>query len=266
MDAVFEAARLRGSPSDIFFANTFYRKEDGIMQPGKDLACDIGYVPQTTFDYIQAEKELANLRKSVIDESMPFEIRLMKHSKSRWGGGRYWDAFLLGTLRNPVACPELAEAAEHDLRSDMRARCMESMMWIGRGAYDYADKTGRMLHSDKDPYVWYYAAKALGKMGNPAGIGYLCDKLEDLAPVVNMVELDEPSDDHARRYNEYACMTLSEALASLVTLDEKLGRGFVSSLLVKAEEGYGLLRHYVKRAVSLKNGFSLFWQNDFIIL
>lgn len=130
-------------------------------------------------EYSKAQKEAHLLRKAIVDPKLPSESALVGGNDILFGGGRCYDAILLGKIKYIEALPELVEVAGHDLEKSMRYIALESITNIGKAAKIYAPQIARILHLDKSILVRKTAAETLGKLDDSSVIPTIRAELEE---------------------------------------------------------------------------------------
>jgi HEAT repeat protein len=245
--------RIEEDSGEIKRGNVFYGKENLIYRPVRGYPGRIWAVSNNSYDYAQAEKEAELLRKRILDEDTPlnFSLGLEKPGHCYIDGGRISDAMLLGMIRYSEACPELLEAASHDLDEYMRDECVKALGEMEAEAFKCAEGICEILMKD-NLYVKRTASKALGKIGNSVAIASLRNVVDDMMPVIREYErevyVNGKSDLRSELYD--ACHTLENAIVSIFALDPLQGRETLAEGLKDASPS---VRHHSKNAAFWKN-------------
>jgi hypothetical protein len=225
MDYIERIAQLSGRMGQELISFQYYAKEGFLYQQVHD-ELDAGFCARKI---IPIKDEFHNLRKSILDERIPLKGICLG---SEYSAGREHNAFLLGMLADPRACPELMEAGSHDLAGSMRAECMDAFWRIGRHAWNYAGGISEVLRNDKDTYVQYKAAMALAKTGNPGVACAVYDAIDGLADRIRHEGEEIPPIKHGKDHFDYLRMALRESLITLLKLNKELGKKAAYELLL----------------------------------
>jgi HEAT repeat protein len=222
----------------------------GVYTPASDWVCNIWRVACNSFDYAQAERESALLRKSVTDDSLPYYVYDLIGGSLR-AGGRVTDAMLLGMIKCVDAAPELLEAATHDSNYEMRAVSVEALGEMCSGARAQAQGICRILLYDVDLYVKRHAAKACGRIGEWRAASSLRDMFDNIRPKIRYLEAQgypfEGQDKDKKREMDQASLLLEDILVALFRLDQKSGR---EALAEGLNDSSSITHHFSKRAFS----------------
>jgi hypothetical protein len=256
MDELVER-RLRGQDilcgGVIFELRGFWNKADDgsdyYMYLPRQNAFHVWSDDLEIIEYSKAQREADLLKRSVIDESIPLEVRLIgEEGAIIYQGGRRFDATLLGILKHSSALPELCEAAVHDLDEELRKRSIESIGDMQKLAFNYAPAIARRLLLDKSYWVRQEAARALGKIGNTSVVKVLREAIEEVRArakasweLGHFVSDDKEAQQLCRSYGD----VLQDALISLYRLDASQGREEFSRC---ADSGCRLVYHHAKNA------------------
>ncbi|MBR9677025.1 HEAT repeat domain-containing protein [Candidatus Woesearchaeota archaeon] len=241
-----DVLQIECGTKDFLHENRHYRKDDsGVVVPTRDWPDRIWAVASNSFDYAQAQREAKLLRKSILDESIPYNVRLEFNGNSRFQGGRVMDAYLLGKIKYFEAKDELLEAATHDLNEEMRAISIEALGLMKERVSQQALGIATILIDDKSSWVKKIAAKTLGELNNPVAIPYLRDSIDEILPIIKDLEkqclTEEPKWEECRQ----ASMILENAIVSLYKLDPLIGREALAQAM-NSSSAHAI--HHAKRA------------------
>jgi hypothetical protein len=201
--------------------------------------------------YSKAQREAELLRRAIVDIRLPSEAPLIGRKKPIIGGGRYFDALLLGMIRYAPALPELVEVACHDLDSKMRHAAVGSIGDMGIHAMASAPQVARVVHNDASFWVREEAAETLGKIGNPAVVPDIREDLEEargLAAAYHKLGYFYQKDGAKHALCRDNAFLFQNLLASLLKLDRNAG---IEELRKSFEQGSILVNHHAKTAAML---------------
>ena len=229
MEFLKDILKFRKRPGDIFHNNRYWERKYSVYVPTEDWADSLYGVHSIGSDYYQAKKEAPLLRKRIIDEDQPLKMRMQLKPFSgifTSEGGRISDAILLGMIKYSEACPELLESAAHDLDYEMRAVSVESLGCMEGKAFSLADDISKIMLNDKDLFVRSYAARALGRIGNPAYISHLRHAFEDAKSMVREYHREYWVEGKKESFMDLlnAASILENTMVSIFKLDPKQGR------------------------------------------
>ena len=74
MNSIEQALSLRKGFREVRQGNMFFEKKRFIYQPVSDWASDVGIISYISSYFINLEKSLPLLRKSILDESLPLYV------------------------------------------------------------------------------------------------------------------------------------------------------------------------------------------------
>jgi len=177
--------------------------------------------------YLQADIEAANMRKAIVNDSLPYEMRLIQDSLIT--GGRIMDAMLLGMIRYHEALPELVEAAAHDTNEDMKYQCLSSIGEMRERATPYTHFLCDFLKYQGDSFLRSVAAEQLGKIRDKRAIATLASVVEESMELVQNLEHKHFSNPEDRKTFDDLCSAISllkDSLESLYKLNPNLSRDF----------------------------------------
>jgi len=221
--------KSRKRPGDIFHSNRYWERKYAVYVPTEDWLDSIYGVHAIGSDYYQAKREAPLLRKRIIDEDQPLKMRMPFKAFSgifTSEGGRISDAMLLGMIKYSEACPELLESATHDLEYEMRAVSVESLGEMERKAFGFAGGISKIMLNDENLFVRGYAARALGKIGNPASLSHLRHAFEEAKSMVRVYHREYWIEGKKECFTDLldAASILENTMLSIFKLDPKQGR------------------------------------------
>ncbi len=232
MELIKDIMQYGGRLGDIFCGNRFWEKKYRVYVPEEEWPELLYCIHSIGFDYYQAEREAPLLRKRIIDEDQPLKMKMPIRTSGFLSneGGRIYDAILLGLIKHSEACHELLEASAHDLSYEMRASSVNALGDIGREASSFAGGVSNIMLNDRKLFVRGQAARALGKIGNPASVKYLRQAFEDGRSLVREYHREHFVEGKKESFNDLidAAMLLEDSIISIFRLDPKQGSEVVA--------------------------------------
>lgn len=219
-----------------------------VYVPAKGRIESIWRVAYNTHYYAEAEKEAEMLRRSIVDESIPYKAELV--NKDIICGGREINAMLLGIIKYHESCPELVEAATHDTNYEMRAVCVDSLGDMKEEASRYTIEICKVLLKDKDLFVRRNAAEACEKIMDRRSIKPVRETIEELKPKIRDLEAQgypfEGSDKKKKEEIVSSSLLFEQCIKTLFKLDQKSGMEEIAKGL---NDTSGVIHHHSKRAL-----------------
>lgn len=219
-----------------------------VYVPAKGRIESIWRITHNSHYYAAAEKEAEMLRRSIVDESIPYQAELV--NKDIICGGRETNAMLLGIIRYHEACPELVEAATHDTNYEMRAVCVGSLGDIKEKASRHTIEICKILLEDKDLFVRTNAAEACEKIRDRRAIKPVRETIEELKPKIRYLEAQgypfNGADKKKKEEMDWSLLLFEQCLKTLFKLDQKSGR---EELAKGLDDTSGGIEHFSKRAL-----------------
>lgn len=209
-------------------------------------------------DEIRPRKEAELLRKSILDESLPLHMKLLKNGRhySCFDGGRVGDAVVLGVIRYAPAIPELLEVLKHDYAEDMRDAAAGALGDMEKAAWHVAGELVERLFIEKEMWIRTEIATSIRKIRNPAVAFRLRDACENLITELEAYEAlgyFNCGDERKEDLLGWGFVCLDEALHALFKCSKEQGREVISRAL-RSESRHVV--HGAKRAFLFSGMYS----------
>lgn len=149
------------------------------------ISDDLYFIHFRSEEYAIAEKNAELLRKSIVDENLPIQEKLVVHPN--WVvsyGGRMANVITLGRIRYLPALPELNEVALHDLDEGMQYEALDAISVFGRKAQRYEEGIAKHMLELPVNWVQFQAAKTLGNIGSVNSFNVLRELYEYISGIM----------------------------------------------------------------------------------
>ncbi len=217
-------------------------------RPGNNPKCGVYQGLFELPELVKAQKEAENLRRAILDESIPVMAECLSNNRPIYQAGRYGDLVLLGSIKFERALPQIAECARHSLEEVMRQTAFETMQTMPASARKYSKIVKEALQREKSVWVRTEAAETLGIIGTQSDAQVAREALEEarmLTRAYFQLGYFDQKDKEKRDVCHRNATLFEKLLITLYQLDKKQGKEeFEKSWLY----GCPLVSHHTKNA------------------
>jgi HEAT repeat protein len=248
--------RRSGHNGELFtFANRDYRRKEVLFLPDHtESITDMGDAGDLSMEYLDTEREAEQLRRSIIDESLPLMGKLIYMTRKKFMPvGRIGNATLLGLIRYHQALPELREALLHDFSSQLRAECAEAIGATGKHAKKCVSDLSRVLVSlnpyNCRDYVRSNVAKSLEQIGDPSCSPFLKDAIRIAIAELMLYQREDYKGNSEKSFTiSDSTFFFEGALKALYSFDPPAAK---EAMVEAKKTGNGFVLHHIKKACLL---------------